>query len=164
MPDAQHPDTDALDILGRILAAGKSSRLYRTLTDQSLTTSVHASPSRLRDPGLFTIYALLTPPSSHETVEDQIHEVITRIQEEGVTEAEVHRARQMARAQEAYSRDGPFSVASQLNEAIAAGNWMLYTRYIERIGKVTPEDVQRVAQNYLLPDTRTTGHYIPTMN
>jgi zinc protease len=53
-------------------------------------------------------------------------------------------------------------VASQLNEAIAAGDWKLYTQYLDRLDEVTVDDVQRVARRYLTADTSTVGRYVPT--
>src|SRR5690606_3462781 len=160
-PPATDPDTDALDVLAMVLSFGKNSRLYRRLTDQGLTAQVGASTSRLRDPGLFYVYALLTPGRTHEEVEAAIEEVIADVQREGVTERELQRAINQLRAQEAFGRDGAFAVAAQLNEAIAAGDWKLYTTYLERIQQVTREDTQRVARHYLVPARKTTGRYIP---
>lgn len=160
-PRAFHPDTDALDVLAMVLGSGKNSRLYRKLTDVGMTAQVGVSVSRLRDPGLFYIYALLNPGHAHETVEEVIESVIQEIQEQGITEAERTRALNQLKAQEAFGRDGAFAVAAQLNEAIAAGDWKLYTTYLDRVQRVSLNDIQQVAQRYLVPRHRTTGRYIP---
>ncbi len=160
-PAALDADADALDLLARILAAGKSSRLFRRLTDQGLTSDVFAMNSRLRDPGLFTAYAFLAPDKPHEAAEAALLDEIEHVQEEGVAEGELARARNQLKAKEAFSRDGAFNVAAQLNEALAAGDWKLYTTYLDRIERVTVEDVQRVARDYLIEDKRTVGHYVP---
>lgn len=162
-PSALEADTDALDVLSVILGSGKSSRFYRRLTDAGLTTSVSASVSRLRNPGLFTVFALLTPESTHVDVEEAILEEIQIVQDNGVTELELQRAKNQLKAQEAFGRDGSFSVAAQLNEAIAAGDWKLYTMYLDRVARVTVDDVQRVARTYCVDVSRTIGHYIPTL-
>ena len=161
-PPAVDPDSDALDILARILASGKSSRLFRRCTDQGLTSDVFGINFRLRDPGLFSVFAYLAPDATHETVEAAIEDEIEQIQHDGVTQEELDRARSQLRAQIAFDRDGPMQVASQLNEAIAAGDWKLYTKYLDRIEQVTADDVQRVAQTYLTSDTSTVGRYVPT--
>jgi zinc protease len=161
-PPAVDPDSDALDILARILASGKSSRLFRRCTDQGLTSDVFGMNFRLRDPGLFSLFAYLAPEADHETVETAIGEEIEKVRQDGVTPDELDRARNQLRAQIAFDRDGPMKVASQLNEAIAAGDWKLYTQYLDRLNEVTVDDVQRVAQRYLTADTSTVGRYVPT--
>ncbi|GIV61856.1 MAG: protease [Rhodothermaceae bacterium] len=161
-PPALATDTDALDVLATALATGKNSRLYRHLTDRGLTTHVYAATSRLRDPGLFYVLAMLAPGRSHEEVEAAIDEVIGDVVREGLREEEVTRARNQLRASEAFGRDGPYAIASQLNEAIAAGDWKLYTTYLDRIAAVTGEDLRRVAAQYLVEDQRTVGWYVPT--
>ncbi len=144
-----------------MLASGKSGYLYRRLTDQGLTAQVTASTPHARDPGLFYFFALLAPGRAHDEVEEALGEVIAQIQEEGITETELQRAKNQLRAQEAYSRDGPYAIAAQLNEAIAAGDWKLYTTFRERLERVTTDDVQRAARTYLVEDTRTVGWYVP---
>ncbi len=160
-PSGLETDADALDVLSMVLASGKGSRLFRRLTDAGLTTHVMASSPRLHDPGLFYCYALLAPEKTHEEVEQALYEVIEEIKENGVTEEEVQRAKNQLEAQEAFGRDGPFAVAAQLNEAIAAGDWKLYTTFRDRIEHVTTDDVQHMAQTYLVEDARTVGYYVP---
>jgi len=159
---ATEPDADALDLLARILASGKGSRLFQRCTDRGLTSDVFGINFRLRDPSLFSIFAYLAPEQDHETVEDEIGAVIGAVREDGVTQEELDRARSQLRAQTAFDRDGPMRVASQLNEALAAGDWRLYTQYMDRLEQVTVDDIQRVAQRYLTPETSTIGRYVPT--
>ncbi len=160
-PEARHPDADALDVLSVVLGSGKRSRLFQRLTDHGLTTSASASMSSFRDPGLFSVYAFLAPERTHEEVEAGLRETVATIQQEGIGEDELARAKSVLHAHEAFGRDGPFAVASHLNEAIAAGDWKLYTSYMERINRVSKEDVHRVAKTYLVDDRCTVGHYVP---
>jgi zinc protease len=161
-PPATDPDSDALDVLARILASGKGSRLFRRCTDQGLTSDVFGINFRLRDPGLFSVFAYLAPETDHESVEAAIDGELARVREEGVTQEELERARSQLRAQIAFDRDGPMKVAAQLNEALAAGDWKLYTQYLDRLETVTTDDVQRVARTYLTDETSTVGWYVPS--
>ena len=160
-PPALDEDSDVLDVLARILASGKGSRLYRRCTDRGLTSDVFGINFRLRDPGLFSVFAYLAPDQDHRTVVSAIEESIEDVQENGVTQEELNRARSQLHAQIAFDRDGPMRVASQLNEALAAGDWKLYTQYLDRLDDVTVEDVQRVARQYLRAETSTVGWYVP---
>lgn len=160
-PSAMEEDSDALNVLAMALSSGKSSRLYRRLTDTGLVSSVSAVASRFRDPGLFYCYALLSGEATHDQVEAALRAELERVKEEGVAEAELQRARSKLKAQTAFARDGSFSLASQLNEAIAAGDWRLFATFLERIEAVTADDVRRVAQTYCVDDRCTVGRYVP---
>ncbi len=160
-PGGLDTDTDALDMLSAILSAGKNSRLYRRLTDRGVTTSAWGSVSRLRDPGLAYVFARPAPGKTHEEAESAIREVVQEICENGVTEEELRRAVNQRKAQAAFSRDGSFAAAAELNEALAAGDWKLYVAIQDRLSAVAADDVKRVAQRYFTQNACTTGYYIP---
>ena len=161
VPPGLHPDTDILDVLAVVLATGKKSRLFAGVTDKGITTHVFASGSRFKDPGLFAVYGFLSPESSHQEAEEAILDVLQDIKENGIDDAEFARAVNLLKSQAAYERDGPFAIASQLNEAIAAGDWKLYAQFLNRIEDIDMRAVQRVAQQYLNEDTCTIGWYVP---
>ena len=49
-----------------------------------------------------------------------------------------------------------------LSEFIATGDWRLFFLYRDRVRKVTPADVQRMATAYILPANRVLGSFVPT--
>lgn len=161
IPAATDPDQTALKILNVILTSGKNSRFYRALTDKNLTTSVRGDVGFFHDPSLHLIYASLAPGATHEQVEKIVIEELDRVKRDGVTETEVASAIAQVIAAGAYARDGSFAIASSLNEYIAAGDWTLYVNEDDALKKVTPADVKRVANKYLVEDSRTTGWFIP---
>lgn len=160
-PEGLHPDTYPLQILGKILASGKASRFYRTLVDKGLVTDIFIWCHPLRDNGLFITYGFVAPGVQPQSVEETIIRGYNRIKRRGVTEEELNRAKARVRAETAFSRDGSYSVASNLNEAIGIGDWTFYTTYLDRIEGVTTPDVQRVARTYLDEERRTTGLFLP---
>ncbi len=160
-PEGRHEDKYALAILRNILGTGKKSRFYRALVDKGLVTSTFIGDYPLHDNGLFLTYAFLTPGTDHRKVERIILREYEKVKEKGVTEAEVARSKALNRAEVVFSRDGVFSVAAALNEAIAMGDWTFYTSYLDHLGSVTSEDVQRVASTYLVEDQSTTGWFVP---
>lgn len=160
-PSALDPDTPALNVLKLVLKQGKSSRLSRALVDTSLASYIDVSVSMLHDPGLFTVDALLSPGVAHDKVEQAILAVIEQVKREGVTVEEMQRALGPYRADMAYRRDGTDSAAGALNEYIAMGDWTLYVSDLDRLEKVTPVDVQRVANKYLDRVQSTTGWFVP---
>lgn len=161
-PEGLAEDNLALLVLSRILAPGKTSRLYRAIVDKGLATEVRMWAQPLHDNSLFIAYAFLTPETDPEEVEGIILEEYENIKEEGVTEKELKRVKAKIRAETAFSRDGSYSIASNINEAIAIGDWTFYTTFLQRISRVTVADVQEAARLYLHEDKSTIGHFIPT--
>ena len=155
------PDFPALNLLGTILGSGKTSRFYKALTDANLTLGATASAGFFHDPQLFQVYAFLAPGADQAQVEKVLLEEIERIKKDGVTDAEVATALGKYKASTAYGRDGSFSIASNLNESIAAGDWTLYYTVDDATAKVTAADIKRVANKYLDVNKSTTGWFIP---
>ena len=155
---------DALDVLVQVLAAGKSSRLWRAVTDPGLATSCSAYFPRLRDPGLFIAYATLAPDVAHQTAEAALKRALLAVAEDGVTDEELARARRQVVADEAFGRDGPYAVVAQVNEAVAVGDWTLFADYRDRIEAVTAADVRAAATQILDDDRLTVGWYVPDVD
>ena len=160
-PAATHPDAPAFMVLSSILSSGKNSRFYKNITDKGLTTSVYIWDSLFRDPGLFTVYANLSPDVDHKTVEKAVVDEYEKIKKDGVSDEEVKNAQTQLIASMKFRQDGSYAIASGLNEAIASGDWTLYTTYNEKIGTVTKEDVQRIVKEYFKEDLSTIGYFIP---
>ena len=158
---ALHPDTHALAVLGNILGGGLTSRLYQALVEKSFALSVTVIPWQLRDPALFSIFAPVRPGVEPAEVESVIRGEIARAARDGVTEAEVEKARTQIEAEVIFDRDSTDQVAASLSEAIAAADWEWYADYPAVIRKVTPEDVARVARTYLVDDGLTAGIFLP---
>ncbi len=161
IPSATHPDFPAVTVLSLILTDGKNSRLYKAITDQSLSTGVQGYPFNTHDPSLHFTFIPLAPGVEHEKVEHIALEEIEKLRKDGVTDAEVQAAIAKNLANSAYQRDGTYAIASNLNECIAVGDWTTYYTFDDALKKVTPADVQRVAQKYFNEDQSTTGWFIP---
>ena len=99
-----------------------------------------------------TVIGLL-PGSRTAEVERMLHEPIS-------TE-ELNRAIKQSRAQFAYSSESVTGQAYWLgwSEIFAEHTW--FENYLQRINAVTPQDVQRVAAQYLQRSNRTVGWYVP---
>lgn len=156
------PASVSLDVLATVLTDGKNSRLYRALVDEGLASSVSASCSALRDPGLFYVYASCLPGVSHGDLEMAIESELQRVCSDGIPADELRRARTVLQADSAFLRDGSFSIAAQLNEAIASGDWTLYPDFMDQVAAVRSGDILDVAQQTFVQERKTAGYYIPT--
>lgn len=161
IPAATHPDAAAITVFSLILGDGKNSRLYKALTDQSLSTGVSTGVFSTHDPSLHFTFVPLTPGTSHEQAEKIAVEQIEKLKQDGVTDAEVAAAIAKYLADSAYQRDGTYAIADNINTAIAVGDWTLYDTFNDLVKRVTPADVQRVAQKYFNVDQSTTGWFVP---
>jgi zinc protease len=159
-PPAEN-DIYPLVVLSVALSHGITSRLYQALVETELAVDAHSNADQHRDPGLFNLYATVSPGVEPQKVEETFLEELRKVSEEGLTEAEVEKAKQQIIAQVAYSRDGTFNIAMQMSEAEAVADWRFYKDYEANIRKVTPADTRRVAQTYFTEDNRTVGHFIP---
>lgn len=157
-PAGLDPDLDALDVLGLVLAGGRSSRLHRRLVASGAASEVWYSLSRLRGPGLLQLGAVVNADDGHERLESALRAAIDDIRREGVSGDELLRAQARIRGSLLTSRDGPLAVAMQLNESIACGDWRAYATAADRIDAVAVADVARVADRYLNDSGLTVAH------
>ncbi|WP_075090822.1 pitrilysin family protein [Haloferula sp. BvORR071] len=160
-PTGRDADYPALTVLCDLLCNGKGSRLYKTLTDEGLTTDVSAYSEFTRDPSLLTVSAEITPDSDPATVERKIHEVLDKLIAGGVSDKEVKMAIARLKAEQAFARDGSQAMSNDLSNCISVGDWTLYLREQETLEAVTAADVQRVAKKWLVKERSTTGWYVP---
>ena len=145
-----HEDTYTLAVLDNIMQSGKNSRMYKALVDKSKVTRSFDDHSIFKDPSLYMTIAFLSPGIEHEEVEKIILEEFEKVKTDGVTNEEVKRSINQIAASTAYGRDGSFSIASNLNESIAHGDWTFYTSYLDNIKKVNVQRVQDVVKKYFV--------------
>lgn len=150
-------DTEALMLLGIILAGGRASRLHHKLVLSGYASEVWASVARARAGSLFQVEMLLAGGGDSKQAERCAREAIDELRRDGVTSAELGRAKATARARLLTSRDGPLEMAMQLNDAIAIGDWTHYVCAAERIDTVSRADLQRVAGRFLVDAWLTVG-------
>ncbi|MEO8100249.1 MAG: pitrilysin family protein [Acidobacteriota bacterium] len=161
IPSAADPDSSAFDVLTFILSNAPSGRLYKALVENKLATSAGANEYELHDPGVFLISAEMLKTQDFKAVEDALFRVVDGLTKEPPTKAEVDRAKNNIIKNFELAMNNTASIARALSENIASGDWRL--RFLDRdqIEKVTPEDVVRIAQKYLLESNRTIGRFIP---
>ena len=161
VPSGTDKDWAALKLIEQILGAKKSGRLYRALDDKGFARDSFVFAPQLRDPSLFFVGSYLTKETSHQAAEENIISALSALIKTGVTEQELARAKAVIKAKTVYKRDGPFAIASEINEYIAMGDWASYITLPELIQNVSAETVQQVAAKYLLAKNSTTAWYVP---
>ncbi|MFH4966381.1 pitrilysin family protein [Gaetbulibacter sp. M235] len=164
IPGMLHEDLSALTVLGNILGSGTSSIINRTFVDSGIALFGFSGPSNFKEVGLFMITLGFTPDKNHEDINMEMLNMVEKIKANGVLQDDVDRIVAKLNTQTILSRDGSGNIAGQINEAIAGGDWTNYFNSVERLGKVTADDVKRVANKYLIEEQSTTGYFIPQVN
>jgi zinc protease len=149
-----HADGLALELLATILGGGESSRLYRRLVVQDRDAVVAlAMHYGLRHAGGFGMGAALSPfGGDRGRALAALRSELDRLLTEGVSAQELEKARNQAQSKlllEASNLDGK---ARSIGRAavVGAGVEELNSR-LERLRRLTPQDLARVARTYLDP-------------
>jgi zinc protease len=173
-PAASDPDFYAMSVLDSLLSgpanlnmfgggiSNKTSRLYRALVEKELAVSIHGGSAATIDPFLDSVTLTIHPQRKPEEALAALDDEIKRVQAKPVPAKEIARAIKQARAIFAYGSENITNQAFWLGyaEMFATYNWFL--TYLDKLSAVTPQDVQRVAQKYLLTQNRVVGIYIPS--
>jgi zinc protease len=162
-PSLAHEDTYALEVLGNILSGGKSSRLYNSLVyEKQLALSAWASYDNMnRAPYLFYAGATAAQGKDIADVEKALLAELEKIKKEPPSNYEVKKAKNQIEASFILEQDSFYMQARMIGTFEMVGGWRLINKYLEGIRKVTPEDVRRVAEKYLVSEKRTTGILVP---
>ena len=156
---AADPETRHMNLLLNILTTGTSSRLHRLLVEEEgLALSVGATQMEGFDPGLVYFYLTLPPGGDVAAVEARMIEELTRVAVEGVTRAELAKAKNMLLA------DFWRTLATIDGKASALGNFAVFTGSYENlfslpeeISATTAEQLQAVASTVFRRGNATIG-------
>jgi zinc protease len=164
LPNVNHPDVPAIDLMDAVLTGGRSSRLYQDLVETGLSSSVGAYAAQMIDLGWYNISAVAAAGQPLSRVETVLQQSLSEIRQKPVTTEELERAKSQFRASLILGNQDIASQATQLgyNQTVA-GDYRYIDRYLAAMERVTPADILRVAQTYLKPEQQTIGFFEPTL-
>ena len=153
------PETLHMDLLLAALVEGDSSRLHRRLVEEEqIALQVGGWQSDGFDPGLAYFYMVLPPGSDPAAAEARLLEELQLVAAEGVTEAELEKAKNLRVA--AFWR----GLQTIRGKASALGNFEVFTgdyenlfAIPERLSSTTGADLQAVAAMAFREDNMTVG-------
>jgi predicted Zn-dependent peptidase len=157
-PDAKHPDRYAASLLASVVGGGTSSRLWQTIREErGLAYSVGAGGSTFSDVGVFTIYAGTSPEHLDELVDLSLVE-LRRVVNESVPNEELQLSKDQALSSILLGLESSSARAGALaRQEIIHGRHITTDEVIRKIEVVTPEDMQRVANNYFTSESLSLG-------
>ena len=164
-PSINDPDNAVFDAVQNILAGGRTSRLYRSLVqDKKLAVVAGGFPGFPGEkyPNLFVFFSIAAAEKTNEENEKAMLEEIEKLRKELVSEEELERVKQQARADLIRRLSSNSGLASELaSYQVLTGDWRNLFRDLDAINKVTREDVQRVANTYFTTSNRTVTYLVP---
>ena len=162
VPAGSDSDFAAVDVLTEVLGSAPSGRLYKALVDTKKAAEVGAAAFQLREPGVLYLYAQVRQGDPLDSARAALERAVDSAVTTPPTAEEVERGKAALLRGIELNLNNSMRVGLELSEWAAMGDWRLLFLYRDRVKRVTPAAVQRVATRYLLPSNRTLGLFIPT--
>ncbi len=156
-----HPDYEALNLVGNIISSGRTSRLYKELVEEeklALQVGAFNGFPGSKYASMFLTLAVPNMGVDLDTLEQAIYQEIEAVKEGALTQEELDRARTNIRAGIVRGLNNNTGLASNFASTYATqGDWREVFLRLDRIDKVSLDDLQRVAEQYLVKQNRTVG-------
>jgi zinc protease len=162
VPAGSHPDFAAIDVLTELLGNEPGGRLYKALIEPKKASEAQAFNIQLKEPSFLVGSATMRKEQSLSDARAILIQAMEAVGKTAPSSEEVERAKGSLLKETDLLLNNSSDVGLTLTEWAAAGDWRLIYVHRDRIKKVTPADVQRVAAAYLKPDNRTVGLFYPT--
>ena len=160
-PNYRDPDDAVYDAITDLMSTGRTSRLFRALVrDQKIAAEAEGFSGF---PGtkyehLFAFDAVPLPGHTPEEMRKAIHQEIERLKTTDVSDEELRMVKTRAKANLIRGLADNAGMAYQLGlYQLRYGDWRELFRSVDRIDKVSKEDIRRVANKTFLPTNRTVG-------
>src|SRR5262249_16015639 len=129
-----------------ILGGGMSSRLFQTIReDRGLAYAVYSGVNAYTDAGYLSVYAATSPEQISDVIKLSVEE-FGKLKSEAVTDAELERAKNQLKVSIMLSLESTSARMSNLaRQEIFFGRQLTLDEILERIERVTSDDVKRIA-------------------
>lgn len=154
------PVTPVLDLAAMLLSSGRASRLYRSVRERRLASSIAAYNYTPTEVGVFVVHAEAEPHQVAQAA-SAIETQIQSLREDPVAQPEIDRARRLFESRWIRQLETVEGQAHYLAEWEAQGDWTLGDAYYDRIFRADAADVQQAARQFLAPDLAAVMIYRP---
>jgi len=158
------PDFFVYEVLETLLFRGASSRLQRHLvTERGLALNLRGGYEAHRGPSLLSMFAILPVGAAGASVVEAYAEELDRLTRERVSENEIHKVRNQLAAYRLFGRQSLINRANSLARAVLYHNDAHFEdRYLERLFRVEPDDLMRVARRDFDPNAAVVLEVVPS--
>ena len=158
-PAATDPEEAIYDAISDLLSSGRTARLYRSLVrDKKIAVQAGAFPGfpGTKYPNEMIFFAVPTPGHANEEVQKALREEIDKLKQDLVADDELKMVKTRAKANLIRGLASNSGIADALarNQTLY-GDWRESFRSVEKIDKVTKEDIRRIAKRTFIPTNRT---------
>lgn len=162
-PSVRSDDEPALELAAEILAGGESSRLYQALVyQQQIAQQVSFDANLHEDLGLLTARIILASGKSPATAEKSFNAQLENVLKNGVTPAELAKAKNQFLTGKLLQRETDNGKASALGEAaVIYGNPDRVNTDFAKLETVTPAQIKEVLNRYLAGKKKVTIEFLP---
>ncbi len=150
----------ALEMLGAILDGHDAARFTRKLVrEDKVAIDVGVEyDATARGPSMIYLHGTPAEGRTVADLEAALRAEIARVQKDGVSEAELKRAKAQLVAAETYKLDSMFGQAMEIGQIESTGlSYKDIDRMLQKLQQVTAAQVQAVAKKYFTDDTLTVG-------
>jgi zinc protease len=157
IPYGLHRDVAALDILNEILFNNESSRLYlKLVVEMETAISVSGWASGLSQDGILMISLTMKEGKKVSEAEKVIDDELKKVSEQGVTGAELAKAKNKLEADMIRSLFSAGSKASQLGMFEASwGDYREFFKTLKKYQNISNENIKYSVKKYLSPEKKT---------
>ena len=139
----------------------RSTRLYRALVGGGLASSVSGSLMPTQMPFVYIISATATDGVPLADVERAMLHQIEQVARDGITQAELAKAKSQLNARLVFENDSVTNIAHQIGYFETIANVDVFTSFRPRIAAVTLDEVAEAARIILTESNRTVGWFDP---
>lgn len=162
-PNARSEDTPVVDVLSNILGGGDSSRLYRSIKEEKgLVNNIYAYAFTPKHEGLFAVGGTIDPAKSKEALYEVVKE-INLLKYQPVSEDELQRVKVNLESDSLYTKETMQGQAQKLGFfEVETDDFRYEQEYLEKVSRVTPDDIMLAAQKYFTDENLTAGFLLPS--
>ncbi|HZE13146.1 MAG TPA: insulinase family protein, partial [Chthoniobacterales bacterium] len=162
-PSVRSDDAPALSLAAEILAGGDSSRLYEKMVyEQQVVQSVSCDADLREDLGLFIFRLILASGKTIAQAENSLNREIDDVLKNGVTEAELEKAKSRFLTGKLEERETVSGKASALGQAIVLyGDPNRVNTDLAKLQAVTTTQIKEVMNRYITGKKKVAIEYLP---